>query len=550
MKKLILLSLAVCFSLALSSPALALRWPDNMSYRVGTMGGATLAIEDETTALTIFNHQNHAGVALNKKENRSDLGLTYRSTNEKTEYTTFTREDTTTGMELERPGAEYRGMTYWLDDSLVIRAGIEGLMMSGKTTITPIVGSVVEEGLGFSGLGGGASISYLFDGGFAIGGGASYIGAGGKPDDLTGAYNVYAGFGGTTSKVEMSASVLSWGVGLGYEIPGLGGDENKLTLGVGVHSDDDRPNVSGLADAATGGSVNPQDLGDYSVTFETEGTVGGAAATNSTTYSQAPFFISAEAIFNVGSMLEAGLLFDYGMNDINEKDESTNFLGTLATDYKVASVSELGITPIVKANIPIGEDMALLPGASLTTWGSGTMDMFDLDPTTPAVSDSYKSGTLEVSSSLIGIGCGLQAMGKQLQVGVQLETGGTSTDSTPYAIDGTAGTVSTLETGISNIRIGAEYWVIPMLAIRAGFASLGNTNKDVYTGIDPVTLLPIYEDVTASTSRITFGLGVSLPEGMVFNLLVGLNTNTTSPASDPEPSDTAMDILLGAKLPI
>lgn len=546
MKKLILLSFAVCFSLALASQALALRWPDNMSYRVDTMAGATLGIEDATTALTVFNHQNLAGVALNKKENRSDQGLTYRTTSVTTELPSGNQEITTSGVELVRPGGEYRGVTYWLDDSLAIRAGIEGLLFNGQTKYPAgVVGpTAVDEKISFAGLGGGASISYLFEGGLAIGAGLSYIGAGGSPDDLTGLYDIYGG--GNTSKVEMSASVLSWNAGIAYELPGLGGDENKLSLGLHVHSDDDRPSVSGLAAAALGFPVSILDLGDYNVSLKSEGTIMGQAASSSKEFTQAPMVISAEAIFNVGSMLEAGLLFDYGMNEFNQKDESTSTLGTTTTDYKIASVSELGITPVVQANIPIAEDMALLPGVSFTTWGSRSIDAYSPDPTTPTdLNDVYKAATTDVSSTLIGIGCGLQAIGKQLQVGLQFETGGSKTEFTPYAPDGTAGTTSDTETSTSNIRVGAEYWLIPMLAIRAGYAILADTTKDgtVDSNGNPT-------DLILTTSRITFGLGVSLPEGMVFDLLVGLNTNTTDPADDPEPTNTGLDILLGARLPI
>lgn len=180
MKKLLLLSLVCCLTAALASPAAALRWPDNQSYRVNTMGGATLGIEDETTAITSFNHQNIAGVSLNKKENRSDLGLIYGTTTTEVEYPapiSTTLKDTTSDMELSRPGAEYRGITYWLDDNMVVRAGIEGMLMSGKTSVTTPLGTV-EEGLSFSGLGGGASFGYLFDGGLAVGVGATYVGAG------------------------------------------------------------------------------------------------------------------------------------------------------------------------------------------------------------------------------------------------------------------------------------------------------------------------------------------------------------------------------------
>lgn len=550
MKKLLLLSLVCCLTAALASPAAALRWPDNQSYRVNTMGGATLGIEDETTAITSFNHQNIAGVSLNKKENRSDLGLIYGTTTTEVEYPapiSTTLKDTTSDMELSRPGAEYRGITYWLDDNMVVRAGIEGMLMSGKTSVTTPLGTD-EEGLSFSGLGGGASFGYLFDGGLAVGVGATYVGAGGKPDSLDGQFDVYGG--GNTDKVEISASVLSWGLGVAYAMAGLGGEDNKLTLGVGLHSDDDRPNPSALAGAITGGGgISPLALGDYNLTLKTEGTVAGAAASDTMTLSQAPLFVSAEAILNIGSMLEAGLLFDYGLeSDVKMKLESSNLLGSSSIEYKIGSISELVISPVVRANLALSEDMALLPGISFSTNGSGTLNGYSLNTTTPALDDVYKAMTTTYTQSLIGIGCGLQAMSKQLALAVQYETGSDKAENKYYDEDGTDITppgIDPHEGSTSNMRVGAEYWIIPMLAIRAGFASLLHTTKDAAIDASGNVV-----DLKAMTNRISFGVGVNMPDGLRADLLVGLNTNTTDPAGDPAPTDTAMDILLGLKIPM
>ena len=61
MKKLILASFVFCLLGTMATEALALRWPTNLGRRVETMGGATLAIEDKTTAVSTVNHQNGAG---------------------------------------------------------------------------------------------------------------------------------------------------------------------------------------------------------------------------------------------------------------------------------------------------------------------------------------------------------------------------------------------------------------------------------------------------------------------------------------------------------
>ncbi len=210
MKKIYSLSLMFILTLALVGSASALRWPTNASYRVTTMGGATLAIEDETTALTIFNHQNPAGLALNKKENRLDIGLNYLYDSVVTESAFLKDANDTTTLELVRPGAEYRGLTYWLGDQFVVRAGIEGMLVTNQMTQTPAVGDEVKDALNLSGLGGGASVGYKTDSGLALGGGISYLGAGGKPDDKLG-FNPYLDFGGTSDKTGCNLQPIELG---------------------------------------------------------------------------------------------------------------------------------------------------------------------------------------------------------------------------------------------------------------------------------------------------------------------------------------------------
>jgi hypothetical protein len=513
-KKLLLLSLVCCLTAALASPAAALRWPDNMSYRVDTMGGATLGIEDETTAVTVFNHENVAGVVLNKKENRFDIGAGMMSTSDKVDVTGGSVETTSSTLFLARPGAEYRGLTYWLDDSFAIRAGIEGQMINLNAK-TP----AGENKLSFTGLGGGASASYkLADAGLAFGAGVSYIGGSGKPDPLP------AG----TDKYEIAASNLSWGVGAAWET--LMG-EDKLSIGAGVHADDDMPSMS----------LSGMSPGDYNITTTMEAT----GFTQKTTDTQSPMVISAEAIYNMGKMLEAGLLFDYKMSEMKEKVETT-IGGTSSTvEQKVFSLTEMGISPIVRATIPLSEDMSLLPGISFTNWGSGTQDMYADNPTTADLNDTFKAQSYTGTSSLIKIGAGLQAMAKQLALSLQYETGSDKVDVKQFDVDGNELGSGTSEGSTSNMRVGAEYWVIPMLAIRAGFASLLHTTKD--GAMDSGGNLVDLKDMT---NRISFGAGLEMPEGLRIDLLVGLDTNTTDPKADPEPTSTATDILLGFKIPI
>jgi hypothetical protein len=325
-------------------------------------------------------------------------------------------------------------------------------------------------------------------------------------------------------------------------------EENKFTIGLLVHADDDRPNIENIA---TSLNINHMDAGDYSAEVNVEGDITGlGAVTVKEAYSQSPLFISADAIYNLGTMLEAGILFDYGMSDLNTKEEYTGFeaMGPGApvdVDYKSSGRTEMAITPALQANIPAGEDLAILPGLYFTTAGSGTIESFALDPTTSDVNDTYKSSKTEISVSTFAIGCGLQAMAKKLQIGLQYESGSWTSETTPYAINGTAGTVSETEGSTSNIRAGAEFWVAPMFAVRAGYAMLSDVTKDgtVDSNGNPT-------DLTESTSRITFGAGLKMEDGLTADLLIQLDTKKDDPASDPEPDDTAMGVYGGVRIPI
>ncbi len=553
MKRFLAAAVALSFVIAFSSSALAIRWPDNMSYRVETMGGATLGIEDETTAINPFNHENVAGVALLSKMNRADIGLFYDMDSTKTEGTGYTITQDSSDMELTRPGAEYRGVTYWLEDNLVIRAGIEGLLMNTKYTAEMTGLPTTEEALNFSGIGGGLGVAYLLDFGLSLGAGLTYVGAGGKPDSLTGAFNVIGMMapGGETTKFEFSATNLDWGIGAAYVLDQLG-ENGKLTLGAQIGADDDRPNIAGLDPTSPTALLS---FNDYSAVATIEGTVltplGPMEVSQKETVTATPMKISAEAIYDLGSMLEAGVLIDSKTKELKLKDEQTSAGSTQSSEYKALDDSLMGITPIVRVKVPLGEDMAILPGISYTMW-NGTTNMFDLDYTTAAADDTYKTTENKYSQGIFAIGAGLQAMSKQLQLALQYAAGTNKTDTTSYSPPslGLPSSSGTAEGSSSQIRVGAEYWVIPMLAIRAGYAMLADTAKDVFTGFDPITFQPIYEDVTNNTSRITFGLGASLPTGLAVDLLVLLDSYTQDPAPDPAPTHTNTGVYLGARLPL
>jgi hypothetical protein len=579
LKNFVLLTLAVCFVAACASSAFALRWPSNLSYRVESMGGISFGVEDETTALTTFNHQNVAGFMLNKKTNRIDVGLGYSSNYNKSESTAsftnpFTGEVTTTvttseteagGIDLSGTGAEYRGLTYWLEDNMAFRAGIEALTYNAKMTNTTATtdnsGTTTNTGddaFGASGLGAGGAFGYKTDTGLALGAGLSFKSAGGKPDALDDAFNVYgnnASGNPQTTSLEAAASNFDWAIGAAMELPEVGGQDNKLTLGLHVHGDDDMPDFGAIIN----GSTNPATFGDYSAQIKSEGTIeaaGNVVYTDTSTYTISPMVISLEAIFNAGSMIEAGLLFDYKMSGMNTKEEQTGRVTNVNVDYKNADISVVGITPVVQAKFPAAEGIDILAGLTLSTWGSGTTTNYALNPLTPDVNDTYKNDVDEFSSTLLALGGGIQALGNQLQAGIQLEFGGVQIEDTNYDTNGAialqnyqGNMVSSAVTqiGVTNFRIGGEYWAMPMLAIRAGFAILGSTQIDGYYNSASLR----FEDLTTTTGRFTLGVGLSMPQGMAFDLLIRLDSTGVSPVTpNTEEADSATAILVGAKLPI
>jgi len=473
--------------------------------------------------------------------NRSDIGLSYSAYNYKREYPTYTYEQSFTDIELSRPGAEYRGLTYWLNDNLVVRAGIEGLMLSSTTTTTPTSGPASEEKISFSGLGGGVSIAQKLDIGLALGAGISYTSAGGKPDSLDGMYDIYGG--NNTSKVEMSATNINWGVGGVYALDNLGKDLS-LTIGLQAGSGNDLPNVTALSSL----SISPLALGDYNIKIETAGSILGIGdVTDTKTYSQNPLIISGDAIFHMGDILEGAILFDTRISDYKLQTENTGY-GVFApaqVNYKTGTRNQMGITPVLQAKLPISEDINLLPGVQFSTWDSRNYDSFALDTATADPDDTYKVSSMKVTASGFAVGLGLQALEKQLQVAPQHSSGTYNDETTSYTTDGTAISTSKTEGDLSRIGVGIGFWVMPVLALRAGYAMLADVVKDGTIDSNGNRV-----DDIDNTSRITVGAGLALPNGLAADLLIKLDTYTDDPELDPKPTKTAMGIFLGLRTPL
>ncbi len=528
-----LFSIVILFT---SGSALAITWPDNIGWRIATMGGAALAFEDETTALTLFNHENPAGIVFEKNLNRTDGGLSYISKSVSGElWPGMTQKTVTTEMGLIPSGAEYGSSICRLTDNMFLSYGVGGGLSNINTTLTSPVATIEDtfSTLAYSGL---AYLAYKFDFGLALGGGLAYSRMTGGPQSLDGIYNLYAPYGGSTSKFDLSAGNLNWDLGAAYVKELANG--NSLTLGIQCGADDELPNLDNVDPTDPTSLVGAQ--GDFDMILDLEGTIPlFGDSSGKTRLTPSPLKVGGEAIFNLGTMLEAGLLFDYKMRELNYKEEAN---GSVTADFKIFSESGLGLTPVVRAKLQLGEDLHLLPGAMFTTWGSGIQDSYTIYL---ATNETFKDASTTINHSTFALGLGVQALGKKLQAGLQYAFAANTATTSSFNPDGSsAGPDTDVDSGLSKLQGGAEYWLLPIFALRAGYAILTDTLKEgaLNPSGDPV-------DLRSLDNRITFGLGLAIPDGLAADLLVKLDTITQEPKPDPVATHNVTDISLGLHLP-
>lgn len=552
MKKHFVGGLAILFGIVCANPVLALRWSTNAGIRVQSMGNATLGIEDETTDLTIFNHQNAAGRVLNEKKDRLDYALYYSTRDWKLDLTSAIWENKYNDSGLDRPGGEYRGLTYWAGDNLVFQANLEGAtryFIDQSTTAT----GVWKDQFNSYMFGGGLSAAYKLDMGLAIGAGISYMGANGKPDSLNGSYHLAPLMfwpvtdipGTTTTKFEVSAANLDWSAALAYEIENLG-ENGRLVVGLGVHGDDSPPLFGG--DAGPYLSPSAYMLGSYRGTVTLEGNVPSLGDVSSKyTLTQMPLVVNAEAIYKLGNWMSAGLLIDYLLNEYHRKVEYKGFEALAPTlqpanySQKEAVLRQWGITPVVRSQIAVAEDITLLPGISYSTWGSGRQESYAHDSSFSDPGQTYKSGASDTTVGLVAVGVGVQTLSKRLQGALQYENVTRKMEGTSYAVDGTSIARISVDGGIqNNYLIGVEFQLMPEMAIRAGYALLQTVFKDGAYDTSGNTV-----DLKLNTNRITAGLGVHVQRGLELDLLGVFDMIAAEPKSTPEPTDTAINLLLG-----
>ncbi|MCK5217986.1 hypothetical protein KAR10_00590 [bacterium] len=504
---------------ALAIPVHAVDWPTNLGWRVESMGGTGLCIQDETTDLTLFNFENIAGLALNKKMDRLDLAAGYSvDIAEEATTTVLDKKIFNSIYSFGQTGTEYQGLTCWLNDNLVVRFNIEG---THDALITDNEADEIRDQLIFQGLGGGAALAFKSEYGLTCGVSFNYSRSNAKPELIAqGIYDVYGiidfsgNTQGATHKYEISTGNLKWQAGMGVVFDLY--DNKKLTLGAHFGSDDEPT--------------------DYTSRIEITGTQYDNDVSELTITTPSPFRIGVQGIFSFDNVFEAGLIIDYKFNETNTKNEVTNAFALTESDYKSYSASFLGITPVLRANIPLGEDLCLLPAVMITNWRSGTMRNFRL----VAAPDTTSSTITNIVNRALIFGLGVQSISKQIQAAVQLSIKDNVMDSATGFLDNIS------QNSVDTIRAGAEYWILPVFAIRGGIALITETNIEAITNF----FTGEKTDINNLDVRITMGLGLAWPESLSADLLVRLDTYTQDPEPDPNPNHTATGVFLSIRYPL
>lgn len=527
---------------AWAAPAAAGNWLSGESFRVRTLGGITLSVEDETTEITPLNHGNPAGLALVKPLNRLDLGASnFRLTrNAPAGDGIPAKAHSLALLEATRPNGEFRGLTYWPDDRLVIRAELEGFALS----LADSTGSGPVETLNLYGLAGGAGAAYQTDFGLALGAGLRYGGAGGKPESPTGRYAV-AGPGTTLFKI--SASNWNWAAGAAYVIDPVCGD-SRLSLGFHAGSGGERPDFSRLNPADPAASA----FNDYTLSFTLENTLpppsGGVFTVyRKQTFANNPFYYAGEAILNIGDILAAGLLLDGKSRTTWFREETRDSAGSFSrVEYRFGEWSSLVFTPVARVKVPLREDCHLIAGILASNCGSGTLDRY----APPAgETEAHRVFSQRLCGREFVGGLGVQALGRQLQAGAQYRTDETEKNVAEInAVDGP------LSAGRSRtFSAGAEYWLLPIFCLRAGYALTVNTLSPpaVYADGAPVRDAENRPAGLVQTlSRFDAGAGLDLPNGLKVDLLLELTAVRDDPPQYPESSQTGTGIFLGGRIPM
>jgi hypothetical protein len=338
------------WGLGLTTGVNALNWPDNIEWRILAMGGIKMAVEDETTQLTLFNFGNPAGLAFLPRNNRIDVGFSGHFQERSSDLDQITFGGT---------GSEYQGIIFCPNEFLTIQ--FEPRLLEAKTEPTNASDDPMHS-LIKAGVAGAFEIAPKLACGFRL---------------------RYAQMGGLDYQGYSKYENVLWVLGMGYQLPV---SENHLTgfsIGAEVGSDDEPSDFNReRTDVATASSSTPANL------YLTPGQI--LLTTTITRHTQTeslPLHAGLQFVCDFAELLAAGLVFDFKAREQKiritemESDHYQYEEPDLVWEYTNTDNIQInqteydyiyGVSPTLSFKIPLADKLQLVTGLQYTSWGTGT----------------------------------------------------------------------------------------------------------------------------------------------------------------------------------
>ncbi|MCK5242383.1 hypothetical protein KAR34_08015 [bacterium] len=457
MNKNILWILMVLFFQGLSgvvpTPGLAREWPNNYNLRVMTLGGAFLALEDQTTDLSLFNMENPAGLAFTPKENWINFGIYYDNSVSSittrdyyTEYyswppgsysyisTILEQKDDFKTLALYPAEGEFSGFNYWVSDNWAININLMPVQVQSKYRekyFEYIYNYSPEKPYNSSN-----SYDFSFNGSsfgvysdlktairlgdvFSLGGELAYIFTNSTDMD-------------TYTECEANMSLLHWQIGSGLKI----GKDIALQLGVTAGNDDEVDDFRTeytFPDDIIFIAGNDDEVDD----FTSEHTFSEFKTTY--TYTPATILLAAQSVFNIKDFFQIGTQAYWKSREITKQVKEY--------EGKYSQMDGWGVMPMIKGMIPLGYDCNLLLGAHY---------IFSKAETDYEMSNSKN----ETQNREFGSGLGFQFFKKKIQLAFQYNRKSIMTNIVTNIF---------LEDVNDVFGVGIEGWVTPYVALRSAY---------------------------------------------------------------------------------
>lgn len=428
--------------------------------RVMAMADANLAINDRSTELSVFNHHNFSGIMFEPRESYMEIGISgwnnkafdilplYDNWNNSVNI--YSRQVEGTGFLLGHPQGQDSEIILWLNDRLVLKVEPQADMFR----IHPRY-----EDYEFYNyiLGAKVGMAYQSKVGLAWGGELGYSRLFGKND-------LYGGDSAIGLKAE--GANVAWSLSTSYQSNVIN-HLNTLTMGFSIGSDQEKPRPASLASGYDDGE---EPFGDYGLTFQED----TWWTHESNEFVIKPFKTSAELIWDWNKSITAGILFDYKTRQIDRKSEFIMDYSK-AWAYSLSGIviekndipgyrktNEYKLMPGIKAMVDINESTTLLAGISYSL-----RDELSVQQIISSDGNFNKS----ISTSPLQIGLGGEFWNRKINVALQYEWAQVAyheiyNDPSYNYYQWDASAKYTAKT----IKAGIEIWLIPMLAIRGGYA--------------------------------------------------------------------------------